>query len=128
MFLVFYCATGIHVAASLIFLSYIFGLGSPFPGVATPRGRQSQHRSYIFQQRKKNSIARIYFSRTASRIYISAEQQRPYILRENSIVCSYTHPGSGDPWEWRPVTIYSVTLKAQDRPISSLLLLIFNIK
>src|SRR6218665_483584 len=53
---------------------------------------------------KQNSIARIYFSRTTSRVYISAEQRRPYIHRQNSIVCSYTHPGSGDTWEWRPIT------------------------
>src|SRR6218665_2940816 len=48
------------------------------------------HRPYIFQQ---NSIASIYFSRTASPIYT--------VLQQNSIVCSYTHPGRGDPWEWR---------------------------
>jgi len=90
------------------------GLGSPLPGVATPRGRRSQHRLYIFQQNsiahnyiiKQNSIARIYFSWTASRVYISAEQHRPYILQQNSILCLYTHPGSGDPWEWQPVTLW----------------------
>src|SRR6218665_948582 len=58
-------------------------------GVATPRGRQSQHRSYIFQQ---NSIAHnyIYSSKTASHVYISAEQHREYIFQQNRIARIYS--------------------------------------
>src|SRR6218665_3138671 len=90
----------------------LIGLGSPLPGVATPMDDRSQHRPYIFQQNsiahnyilKQNSITHIYFSRTASRVYISVEQHRLYLRQKNSSVCSYTHHGSGDPLEWRPVT------------------------
>src|SRR6218665_3389683 len=54
----------------------------------------------------------LYSSRTASRVYYF---NRTYVLQQNSIVCSYTHPGSGDPWEWRPVTQY----KAHAQEITS---------
>src|SRR6218665_396162 len=54
--------------------------------VATPRGRHSQHRHYIFQQNsiahnyilKQNSIARIYFSRIALPVYTPAKQRWSY--------------------------------------------------
>ena len=95
--------------------------------ITTPRGRHSQLRPYIFQQNsithnyilKQNSIARIQFSRTALRVYISAEQHREYIPQPNSIARIYSSrrasyvrirtlgvatPGSGDLWDWRPVT------------------------
>ncbi len=57
------------------------------------------------------SITLIYSSRTASRIYISAEQHHPYILQQNSVAQVYFlaeqhRPGSGDPWEWRPVALH----------------------
>src|SRR6218665_1755798 len=63
------------------------GLGSLLPGVATPRGRRSQHRLYIFQQ---NSIANIYFSRTASPVYTPTEQHSMFVYA---------------PWEWRPLGV-----------------------
>jgi len=75
--------------------NYFEGLGSPLPASLLYIPAE-QHRTMI------------YSSKTASPVYISAEQHRPYIhvhvLRQNSIVCSYTNPGSGDPWEWRPIT------------------------
>ena len=78
----------------------------------TPRDCHSQRRSYIFQENsiaynyilKQNSNARIYFTRTASRVYNFSRTALPlYTPEQNSNVCLYTHPGMGDLWEWRPL-------------------------
>src|SRR6218665_2839117 len=49
---------------------------------------------------KQNSIARIYFSITSSRVYISAEKHCPSMLVYIRTLGVASH-GSGDPWEWR---------------------------
>ena len=75
---------GFGVATPSIALIYSSRTASP---IITYSSRRASPVYDIFQQ---NSIASIYFS--------------PCILQQNSIVCSYTHPGSDNPWEWRPVT------------------------
>src|SRR6218665_1125167 len=54
---------------------------------------------------KHNSIAHIYFSRTVSPVYIQAEQHHMFVYApwEWRLLGVVTH-GSGDLWEWRPVT------------------------
>src|SRR6218665_2603688 len=68
-----------------------FGFATPMQGSPFPASSfyipAEHHRLYIFQP---NSIARIYFSRTASYVRIR--------------ILGVGTPGSGDPWEWRPVT------------------------
>src|SRR6218665_372356 len=60
-------------------------LGLPLPGVATP----------------SPSNALIYSSRTASPIVIYSSRTAWYVpIRTLGVVT----PGSGDPWEWWPVT------------------------
>jgi len=89
-------------------LSGSVGLGRHSQEVATSIAQNlytqaEQNRPYIFQQ---NNIASI-------GLYISAKQHRPYrpiySSRTACIVYSYTHPGSGDLWEWRTVTVQSVS-------------------
>src|SRR6218665_2950866 len=92
--------------------------GSPLPEVASPSI------ALIYSSRTASHII-IYSSKTTSHIYISAEQHHEYIFQPNRIAriysgrtTSYVHirtlgvaslatPGSGDPWEWRPLGVAS---------------------
>src|SRR6218665_3161797 len=85
-----------------------YSQGSPLPEVASPSI------ALIYSSRTASHII-IHSSKTTSHVYILAQQHREYIFKPNRIariyssrttsyVRIYTHPGSGDPWEWRPVT------------------------
>lgn len=79
-------------------------------GVATPKGLHSQGSPCTPKSRNSQGDAVLLenISRTASPIYTQAEQHRQYI-QQNSVAHVYIsaekhRPGSGDRWEWRPVT------------------------
>src|SRR6218665_2952153 len=76
-----------------------FGFATPMQGSPFPASSfyipAEHHRLYIFQQ---NSIASIYFSRTASPVYTLAEQHRMFVYAS----CEWgplgvATPGSGGP-------------------------------